>query len=81
MRTMGRPRLVGTRLPSLQQVLNHRRTVWQRWKVQNWYGEGQRLVEVTSDTAVWYHPGLPPVPIRWVLVRDPKANGDVRTLC
>jgi len=77
---MGRPRLVGTRLPSLQQVLTHRHTVWQRWKVQNWYGEGQRLVEVASATAVWYHTGLPPVPIRWVLVRDPKGKFETRAL-
>ena len=77
---MGRPRLVGIRLPSLQQILTHRRTVWQRLKVQNWYGEGQRLVEVTSATAVWYHTGLPPVPIRWVLVRDPKGKFETRAL-
>jgi hypothetical protein len=72
--------LVGPRLPSLQQVLTHRRTVWQRLKVQNWYGEGQRLVEITSATAVWYHTGLPPVPIRWVLVRDPKGKFETRAL-
>ena len=77
---MGRPRLVGTRLPSLQQILTHRCTVWQRLQVQNWYGEGQRLVEVTSATAVWYHTGLPPVPIRWVLVRDPKGKFETRAL-
>ena len=77
---MGRPRLVGARLPSLRQVLTHRRTVWQRMKVRNWYGEGQRLVEVTSATAVWYHTGLPPVPIRWVLVRDPKGKFETRAL-
>ena len=77
---MGRPRLVGTRLPSLQQILTHRRTVWQRLKVQNWYGEGQRLVEVTSATAVWYHTCLPPVPIRWVLVRDPQGKFETRAL-
>jgi hypothetical protein len=23
---------------------------------------------------VWYHTGLPPVPIRWVLVRDPRGK-------
>jgi hypothetical protein len=31
-------------------------------------------VEVASDTAVWYHSGLPPVPIRWVLIRDPEGR-------
>jgi hypothetical protein len=33
-----------------------------------------RAVEVASDTAVWYHPGLPPVPLRWVLIRDPQGK-------
>jgi hypothetical protein len=77
---MGRPRLVGTRLPSLQQVLADRRTIWQQLLVENWYGQGQRLVELTSDTAVWYHTGLPPVPIRWVLVRDPLGKFETRAL-
>jgi hypothetical protein len=31
-------------------------------------------VEIVSDTAVWYHSGLPPAPIRWVLVRDPSGE-------
>ena len=26
-----------------------------------------------SGTAIWYHSGSPPVPIRWVLVRDPAG--------
>jgi DDE superfamily endonuclease len=78
--TMGRPRLVGSRLPSLQQVLTRRKTVWQSLTISNWYGEAQRLVEITSGTAVWYHTGLPPVPIRWVLVRDPKGKFETRAL-
>jgi hypothetical protein len=78
--TMGRPRLVGTRLPSLQQVLANRRTIWQRFMVDDWYGQGQRLIELTSGTAVWYHTGLPPVPIRWVLVRDPQGKFETRAL-
>src|SRR3982751_704847 len=77
---MGRPRLVGTRLPSLQQVLANRRTKWQRIFVTDWYGQGRRLVELASGTAVWYHTGLPPVPIRWVLVRDPKGKFETRAL-
>jgi len=77
---MGRPRLVGTRLPSLHHVLANRRTKWQRLFVNDWYGQGRRLVELTSGTAVWYHTGLPPVPIRWVLVRDPKGKFETRAL-
>ena len=30
-------------------------------------------MEVASVTAVWYSTGLPAVPIRWVLVRDPQG--------
>src|SRR4051794_2919434 len=71
---MGRPRLVGARLPSLQQVLADRHTIWQRLSIDDWHGQGHRMVELTSSTAVWYHTGLPPVPIRWVLVRDPTAS-------
>jgi hypothetical protein len=77
---MGRPRLVGTRLPSLHQVLANRRTKWQRLIVADWYGQGQRVVELTSGTAIWYHTGLPPVPIRWVLVRDPEGKFETRAL-
>jgi len=36
-----------------------------------WYGETDRIIEVTSGTALWYSTGLPPAPIRWVLIRDP----------
>jgi hypothetical protein len=33
-----------------------------------------RQMEITSATAVWNHSGKPPVPIRCVLVRDPKGE-------
>lgn len=76
----GRPRLVGTRLPSLLQVVTNPNTVWQRLKFLNWYRETNRLIEITSGTAVWYHRGLPPLPIRWVLVRDPKGKFETRAI-
>ena len=31
-------------------------------------------MELTSQTAVWYRSGKPPVPLRWVLVRDPQGE-------
>ncbi|MEC5384070.1 hypothetical protein VSX64_25755, partial [Aurantimonas sp. C2-6-R+9] len=37
--------------------------------ITGWYGGGDRLVDIASGTALWYHPGKS-VPIRWVLVRD-----------
>lgn len=37
-------------------------------------------MQITSATAVWYHSGLPPVPIRWVLVRDPAGKLEPQAL-
>jgi hypothetical protein len=68
----GRPRRKGKRLPTLQQVLRDTTASWTSVTIPAWYREPQRTVEVVSDTAVWYHTGMPPVPIRWVLIRDPQ---------
>lgn len=70
----GRPRCKGDRLPTLAQVLVDPDTVWQRLTVAQWYGEHERPIELASGTAVWYHKGLPVVPIRWLLVRDPLGR-------
>jgi hypothetical protein len=67
--TIGRPRVVGKRQPTLAQRLDNRKTPWRRFKVTGWYGRGERLVEIFSSTAIWHHPGNC-VPIRYVLVRD-----------
>jgi hypothetical protein len=67
----GRPRVKGRRLPTVQQVLLDPATKWTPVTVARWYREPQRKIEVVSETAVWYHTGMPPVPIRWVLIRDP----------
>jgi len=71
---MGRPRKKGKRLPTLETTLDDEQTIWQTLVVQEWYGEKQREIEIVSNTAVWYHSGKPPVPIRWVLIRDPKKK-------
>jgi hypothetical protein len=38
------------------------------------YGEGERRIELTTGTALWHHSGMPVVPIRWVMVRDPEGR-------
>ena len=73
-RQMGRPRLKGPRQPTLAAVAANPHTTWTALTVAQWYGTGPRTVELTSATAVWYHTGLPPVPLRWVLIRDPKGR-------
>jgi hypothetical protein len=76
----GRPRKKGQRLPTLAARLADPATTWATVTVTNWYGAGARTVAVASDTAVWYHSGLPPVPIRWVLIRDPQGQFEPQAL-
>jgi hypothetical protein len=79
-RQTGRPRLKGKRLPTLAHVLANPATSWQTATVRGWYGEVERVVELVSATAVWYHSGMPPLPIRWVLVRDPQGKFEPQAL-
>jgi hypothetical protein len=79
---MGRPRKQGKRLPTLTRLLVIPQTVGRPVAITPWYGQGPRVVETTSDPGVWYHTGLPAVPIRWVLVRDPPGQFDAQAfLC
>jgi DDE superfamily endonuclease len=77
---MGRPRLKGERLPTLCEVVEDPSTPWKPITVANWYGGGQRTVEIVSSTAIWYSTGLPAVPVRWVLIRDPKEEFETQAL-
>ncbi len=73
-RQTGRPRLVGARLPTLATYVTDPTTAWTSHTLAHWYGERDRPIQLLSGTAVWYHTGLPPVPIRWVLIRDPRGQ-------
>lgn len=73
-RQNGRPRVKGARLPTLAARIGDPATTWATVTIADWYGEGPRTVEIASETAIWYHSGLPPVPLRWVLIRDPEGR-------
>ena len=77
--TIGRPRVVGNRLPSLEQVLQDPDTLWQKLTLP-WYGEGARTLEVCTGTALWYRYGADPLPIRWVLTRDPLGKWPAKAI-
>jgi hypothetical protein len=70
----------GARRPTLAAVAADPDTVWTALTVAPWYGAGPRLVKVASATAVRYHSGLPPVPLRWVLIRDPQGRFTTQAL-
>ncbi len=79
---IGQPPLKGKRRPKLSAVLADPKTVWTSVMLTEWYGGQTRKLEYVSNTAVWYHSGLPPAAIRWVLVRDPSGQRDAQAfLC
>jgi hypothetical protein len=75
----GAPRKKGARQPTLAERLEDPKTVWETATVR-WYGATMRQVELASGTAVWYHSGMPAVPIRWVLIRDPLGKFESQAL-
>jgi DDE superfamily endonuclease len=79
-RQIGRPRIKGERLPNLSVVADAPNTVWKPTKIADWYGSEERVVEVASEMAVWYSTGLFAVPVRWVLVRDPRGEFKTQAL-
>jgi hypothetical protein len=77
--TKGRPALKGKRQISLAKRLVDPNTNWQKITV-DWYGGVRREVEIVTGTALWYSAGMPLVPIRWVLIRDPEGKFESRAL-
>ena len=77
---IGRPRLKGERLTNLSVVAQDPSTTWTPISVARWYGKEERTVEVVSATAVWHSTGLPAVPMRWVLIRDPQEEFETQAL-
>jgi DDE superfamily endonuclease len=70
----GRPPIKGKPQKKLSALLKDRKVSWKRYRIGLWYGRTNRLVEIASGTALWYRAGVTPVPIRWLLVRDPKGE-------
>ena len=64
--------LKGARRPALKTILDQPQATGASVAVA-WYNGTTRTVELTSQTAVWYRSGKPPVLIRWVLIRDPQV--------
>ena len=69
----GRPLLVGKRCPLFTDYLKDPNLLWQEITV-DWYGGGRKKLLVHSRTNLWYAYGIRPLPIRWVLVKDPEGK-------
>lgn len=77
---IGRPRLKGDRLPNLSVLAQDPTTDWAPIPLNNWYANSKRTIEIVSGTALWYSTGLPAVPLRWVLIRDPQEEFETQAL-
>jgi hypothetical protein len=75
----GRTALKGQRQPKPSARLADPETQWQTQTI-SWYGGTPRQMEIATGTALWYQSPTPPVPIRWVLVRDPQGVFEARAL-
>ncbi len=73
----GRKPKKGARQASLCDRLVDPATLWQRITLP-WYKGQERLLEITSSLSLWHTSGQDPLPIRWVLVRDPLGKLDPR---
>jgi DDE superfamily endonuclease len=75
----GAPRKKGARQPTLAQRSSDPTTQWTSVTL-GWYANRQRTVELATGTAIWYHTGMPTVPLRWVLIRDPLGKFTTQAL-
>jgi hypothetical protein len=72
----GRRPIRGKPHKKLSAILKDRNVAWTRYRVSLWYGRTNRILDIATGTAIWYRGGVPPVPIRWLLVRDPTGELD-----
>lgn len=58
----------GALQPNLARRLTDPATIWEKATIP-WYGGYMKDIEFVSGVSLWYHRGLDPVSLRWVLVR------------
>lgn len=63
----------GQRQPSLKKRLEDPTTLWERITMP-WYNGREYTLDIISGLSLWHTPGKDPLPIRWVLVRDPLGK-------
>jgi hypothetical protein len=69
----GRKPKKGSRQPSLKARVQAPTTAWRTITI-DWYRSERRTLDIATGTALWYTPGQDPLPLRWVLVRDPLGK-------
>ena len=62
----------GARLPSIKQRIADPLTRWTSIEVV-WYDGKPRAFDAIWGVCLWHTPGFPPVPVKWVALRDPEG--------
>jgi DDE superfamily endonuclease len=70
----------GARQPNLKARLADPATEWRPAAVA-WYGGATKNLAVATGTALWHRAGRDPLPLRWVLLRDPAGKRPPTALC
>jgi len=76
----GRKPKKGARQPNLKARLADPTTTWECATVP-WYGGATKNLDLATGTALWHRAGHNPLPIRWVLLRDPAGKLPPTALC
>jgi len=78
----GRKRVKGDKQPKLKDRLVSASTSWTRLTIARWYNHHNVELLVATGTALWYNSnyGKRPVPLRWVLIKDPNGIIDSKAL-
>lgn len=64
----GRPRLVGKRLPTFNELACDPNQKWEEVVVK-WYSGTTEKLSILTGKCIWYGYGIRPVPIKWVLTK------------
>jgi len=73
-RPQGRPPIKGKKQEQLKKRLLAGKLKFKTVRFSSWYGEENKKMKIASGTCIWYRGGEPAVPIRWVVVIDPKGE-------
>lgn len=72
--------IVGKPQMKLNARLTNEHTQWQEIIIPNWYGQTSKKMLVCTDIAIWYKSAMPPVTLRWVLIKDPQGLMEPKAL-
>jgi hypothetical protein len=68
--------MVGKLLPSMEERLADKATVWEAAIFSEWYGKRNKEMLFASGVAIWRQSNKVLIKVRWVLLKDPEGKLD-----